>query len=193
MKKIALIVFGILTVILLVGWLIYPEQVADMSNDTKVTLIVSAVGIPFYVYLICLMYKESKRTKIFNQEIDEWIQEARKSVKALEELEKSIKSLEKPYPKPIKSGQVAIPEERVKFNNMGWNQFDFFAYELRVLLGVEAAMYAGWYAWKLEGGSYHYKGGVYYFRWTYGGDWELSDRYLKGLKADGWTLARTNI
>ncbi len=90
------------------------------------------------------------------------------------------------YPKPIKSGQVAIPEERVKQNNMGWNQFDFFAYELRVLLGVEAAMYAGWYAWKL-------KDDMYYFRWTYGGEWQLSDRYLKSLKADGWVLARKDI
>ncbi len=89
-------------------------------------------------------------------------------------------------PRPVKSGQVEIPEVRVKSNNMGWNQFDFFKHELRTLLGVEAAIYAGWYAWTL-------KNGVYYFRWTYGGEWQLSDRYLKSLKAEGWVLTRKDI
>ena len=74
-------------------------------------------------------------------------------------------------------GSIAISEDVVKYNNMGWSVFDFFKHELKRLTSERSA---GWYAYRLHDG-------IYYFYWCVGST-GLSSRYLLALKEDGFTL-----
>lgn len=76
-------------------------------------------------------------------------------------------------------GQIAITEETVKGNRMGWNVFDFFNAELERLVGVKMATRCGWYARKE-------KDGIHYFLWQEFGT-PRNEKYLTALKNDGWS------
>jgi hypothetical protein len=75
-------------------------------------------------------------------------------------------------------GEIAICETVVKYNNMGWGVFDFFKSELRQFTTNRTA---GWYAYILRDGVFH-------FKWTEGYDRFPSDKYLNSLKEDGWNV-----
>ncbi len=80
------------------------------------------------------------------------------------------------------NGEIAITEEQVKYNNMGWGVFDFFKHELK---RFTTARKAGWYA-------YIKRDGIYYFKWI---DFEheemITPKYLDALKNDGYTIGVT--
>lgn len=74
-------------------------------------------------------------------------------------------------------GQIAITEEEVMLNKMGWNEFDFFR---EILKQYTDKPCAGWYAYKLEDG-------IYYFLWEEEFK-PLLIKYLKALHKDGYTI-----
>lgn len=74
-------------------------------------------------------------------------------------------------------GSIAIPEEVVKNNQMGWTVFDFLK---RGLKRYTDSPRAGWYAYRL-------RDGVYQFLWT---DEHLpSEFFMKELEKDGWNTS----
>ena len=70
-------------------------------------------------------------------------------------------------------GQIAITEDLVNQNKMGWGIFDFFKHQLK---SFTSSITAGWYAYKLEDG-------IYSFRWCDQDD-RPSKGYLKALERD---------
>ncbi len=76
------------------------------------------------------------------------------------------------------TGAISFPEDIVKYNKMGWSQFDFFEYELKHLIGRGS----GWYVWALHDG-------LYYYRWVLGDNGRFLSGYLKG----GFKLAQFAI
>jgi hypothetical protein len=77
-------------------------------------------------------------------------------------------------------GEIAITEDEVKGNLMGWDAFDFFRFKLKSFTLSPAA---GWYAYKK-------KEGIHYFKWLVMNedDFQLTYKYLKAHEQDGWTI-----
>lgn len=77
------------------------------------------------------------------------------------------------------TGQIAICEDVVKFNRMGYSVFDLFRIELSRFTKSHKA---GWYA-------YIKRDGIYYFLWVDHEDGEkISSKYLESLKKDGYAI-----
>jgi len=60
---------------------------------------------------------------------------------------------------PNLSGQIAITEEMVKYNAMGWKAEDLFKADLIENTNIDRDNPQGWYGWKVSLG-------VYYFIWN---------------------------
>jgi hypothetical protein len=76
-------------------------------------------------------------------------------------------------------GEIAITEDTVKYNKMGWSVFDFFRHELQIFT---TSRRAGWYA-------YIKRDSVYYFKWIDFEDEEkITKPYLELLRKDGYCI-----
>jgi len=79
-------------------------------------------------------------------------------------------------------GEIAITEELVKYNDIGYSVFNLFGMELK---RFTKSFLAGWYAYKFEKG-------IHYFKWRDENSKLSSDKYMIALKKDGYQLGFTS-